>query len=450
MNTIKNAIVTVTLLAVGYGAYVILNSPPAGDFNQFAPESASESLTSTAQALPAVDIEVPSESVADPQSDAAISSSVDDSRPGGLPPLDLPEQATPLAPPTDLSSDASAGQLPPSQFEEHPPLVAPPLSASEASPLSLTSPQTESLGNADASRFENVGESSSPTPDVVDLPPPADSDQFPVAADGTTAAQATPVDQPSLGAVPPAGEAETGSGPFEQVWQTTQQQIRDRDLVEALATLSPWYNDPTLSTQQRARCMQLLDQLAGTVIYSRQHLLEQEYHVMAGETLDEIAARYGVTQELLAKINGIAPPYALATGEKLKLVRGPFRAEVNVSTTELTLFLGPYYAGRFTTQIGHDLPPQEAFYEVAEKSNGRSYFDRRMGREVLRGEAANRYGDHWLGLRGDQITTGHSVGIHGRPNSPPTTDIGSISLDPLDAEDVFAILSIGSRVQIRR
>jgi len=254
----------------------------------------------------------------------------------------------------------------------------------------------------------------------------------------------------SLGPIPSDDFPAVGSGPFEQAWQATEQYVRENKLGQALATLSAWHNDRTINQQQRARCLWRLDQLAGTVIYSRQHLIEPEYEVQAGESLDEIAIRYAVPQELLAKINGIVPPFALATGEKLKIVRGPFRAEVGMSRGQLTLFLGSYYAGRFSVLIGRDLPAQEAFYEVAEKSRGRSYFDRRAGREVMTGEASNRYGNHWLGLRGDQITAGHRVAIHGRPSDTTPGEIGSISLNAWDAEDVFSILSIGSRVQVRR
>ena len=84
------------------------------------------------------------------------------------------------------------------------------------------------------------------------------------------------------------------------------------------------------------------------------------------------------------------------------------------------------------------------------KTMGRSYFDRRTGSEVLRGKPENRYGMHWLGLRGEHITTGHSVGIHGRGEETPVGDIGCIGLDPRDAADVFTILSVGSRIQVRR
>ena len=95
------------------------------------------------------------------------------------------------------------------------------------------------------------------------------------------------------------------------------------------------------------------------------------------------------------------------------------------------------------------MPPESAFYEVAEKLEGRTYFDRKLGREIIRSEAINRYGKHWLGLRGEHITTGHSVGIHGRPTKGSSDDVGSLSLEAKDAADVFSILGIGSRVEVR-
>jgi hypothetical protein len=235
------------------------------------------------------------------------------------------------------------------------------------------------------------------------------------------------------------------------VWQASQQHLQAGELVEALANLSDWYGDPTLSREQTQRCVDLLDQLAGSVIYSRDHHLEPAYQVQPGETLADIAQRYQVPEEFLARVNGIAPPHAVVTGDTLKVMRGPFRGEVGLQQREFTLFLGRFYAGRFAIQLGRDLPSQEAFYEVAEKSDGRSYFDRRLGREILKGETDNRYGKRWLGLRGDQITVGHAVGIHSRPDQvQPDAEVGSISLAPPDADDVHAILSVGSRIHVRR
>ena len=55
-------------------------------------------------------------------------------------------------------------------------------------------------------------------------------------------------------------------------------------------------------------------------------------------------------------------------------------------------------------------------------------------------------GERWIGL-------GSDMGIHGtnRPENIGRTDLpGSISLSPRDVEDVFDILSVGSKVTIRR
>lgn len=237
---------------------------------------------------------------------------------------------------------------------------------------------------------------------------------------------------------------------FDRVWGEVQVMLKNRDYTRALRSLTPWSSESNLNSEQNQRCIRLLDKLAGAIVYSRTSYLEPAYVVKAGETLDEIAALHNVPQELLANINGIAPPFALTTGEKLKVVRGPFRASVSLSRQELTLFAGPNYAGRFKVKIGSDLPTDSAFYEVAEKSPGRAYFDRKLGREVIRSEAINKYGQQWLGLRGEHITAGHSVGIHARPKSGGNSDdVGSISLTAKDAADVFSILSVGSRVEVR-
>ncbi len=425
MNSIKNAIVTVTLLAVGYGAYVVLNNPPEGDFDQIASRQDADTTAQPIDELPTVIIEAMADSATpDPASPAV--DSTDNPLPASEAPATLPQ----LAPAADpmLATNNSSGVV-----DNWAQAVAP--HTLEVPPLGISPPTRLSVDNTsrfsdDVTNTRQLNEASTQA-----TWPPTETEP--------------PMDV-SLGPLPSDDSPAVGSGPFEQAWQTTEQHVNENNLGQALATLSAWHNNQTLNQQQRARCLRLLDQLAGTVIYSRQHLIEPEYEVKAGETLIEIAIRYAVPRELLAKINGIVPPFALATGEMLKIVRGPFRAEVSMSSGQLTLFLGSYYAGRIPVRIGRDLPAQAKLYEIAEKRHGRSYFDRQMGREVMTGEASNRYGNHWVGLRGDQTTAGHSVGIHGRPSDATEGEIGSISLNPLDAEDVFSILSIGSRVHVRR
>ena len=104
--------------------------------------------------------------------------------------------------------------------------------------------------------------------------------------------------------------------------------------------LSRWYDDPRLSDQEYQALVALLNQLAGTVIYSRDHLLLPAYEVQPGDTLERVAQHYKVPWQLLAKINGVADPNQLRPGDQLKVVQGPFDAHVNLRARQLTMMLG--------------------------------------------------------------------------------------------------------------
>jgi lipoprotein-anchoring transpeptidase ErfK/SrfK len=213
----------------------------------------------------------------------------------------------------------------------------------------------------------------------------------------------------------------------------------------ALRQLSSWYEDPRLSPVEKQQLNQLLDQVAGSVVYSTQHLLEAPYEVQPGERLEDIAQRYNVPWQLLAKINGIEDPQNLRPGERLKVMRGPFAAVVSLERRQLTLMLGDgSYAGRFNIGIGRDHPPAEGVYAVSDKVVNPVY--RAPDRSIGGGDPNNPLGGRWIGL-------GSELGIHGtnHPEAIGRTDMpGSISLSPRDAEDVYDILSVGSKVIIRR
>ncbi len=75
MNSIKNAIVTVTLCIVGYGAYVVLNNPPERNFDQFASQHVAE--IDAPGELPHVIGRAPFGRIAIANSDAGASPTVD-------------------------------------------------------------------------------------------------------------------------------------------------------------------------------------------------------------------------------------------------------------------------------------------------------------------------------------------------------------------------------------
>ncbi|MDG2381705.1 MAG: LysM peptidoglycan-binding domain-containing protein [Pirellulaceae bacterium] len=435
MNSIKNAIVTVTLLAVSYGAYVVLSNPPAEPV---------ASLGGMDEA------DVMGVSVTIPEASAGAQLSAD--------------SATQVASPqTEPSLEVE--RVTNDWVDPFPASTASP-AATDSDPYGY-SPQTDAPGTASG----NLPES-----DVATLNPPGpgstvpdsqvaasqlpgmQAPQQPFGADAGTSADDSYDQQPAASypetsdpVIPPVGEASADlsgkANGFDEAWKLAQSSINTGKLEDALMTLSIWYNEPSMSTEQARRCTAALDELAGTVIYSQESFMEPAYVVQEGETLGEIAAKYQVPVDFLARINGVATPYELYPGESLKVVKGPFRAELRSEQAEITVFLGRHYAGRFAARIGAGTPIAEGDYEVASKEAGREYFDRTTGYRVSREDPSNPYGSYWIGLRGEQVTAAHNVGIHVDMGSP---NAGCIAVSQSDVADLNAILSIGSRLTVRR
>lgn len=487
MNGIKNTIVFATLLAVGYGAYVVLNNPPSNNFGQENPELAFEDLD-----LPSVDTNV--DEIVDTASEALDKTT---------------KTVTNLADQTQKKTNGLLEKMQPPKFEaatdasdsmfDKPFFGSPNNADSTAGNVDATASNAELAAEAngpaygalptDTSASQDVGSyatslaasqqntsgdstvddafASLPAPsddrysiDNFDSPANTDDDFYNRSSDAS--ANANTIDSPSSESYATDVSASTdpnqnGAGvhsgtamenrEFEQKWTELEPVLARGRLHDVLKELSAWYNESTLTAQQRSRLLNKLDQLAGTVIYSPQSFLEPTLHtVRNGETLESIAKQYGVSTEFIARVNGVAPSYRPIAGETVKYVTGPFRAEVSVGRSDLTVYLGPYYAGRFSVKLGDEFPRQEATYEVFEKFDGQEYFDAKTGYRVPKGDSQNPYGDCWISLRGDQVTPGSKFGIH--IDNGNLSGMG-IAVSEDDADDLKAILTIGSPVAVR-
>ena len=221
-----------------------------------------------------------------------------------------------------------------------------------------------------------------------------------------------------------------------------QAQIANGEYHAALSSLSVWYKSQDLTEDEQRELLDLLDPLAARVVYSREHITELPYKVRRNERLADIAAQYHVPTELLQKINGIENPDVLLPGSELKVVRGPFEAEVDLKAQELTVFLDGLYAGRFPITVGSDPQPIAGEFQVRDKQLDKAYFSM-DGRMIPSDSPANPFGHVWLDL-------GREVCIHGSPLGGSASQRGCISLSPRDADDVYSILSVGSRIRILR
>lgn len=393
METIKTGAVVIVMLGVLYGVFVALNKPepaPPGGFTQQQVDSLAPPQVQIAPLPPAAQEVVVS------------------------PPPAAPAWAEPASP-----ADRSARNEP---YQAANSVYATP--ATPETPPNTTIPapaQPSPVGATQRSAYE------SPIAPPVEQPAPA-------AVPATPPAAASPVAQ----------SAALTAYSFRQDWQKAEQQIAAGKFRDALAVLSPYYNHPDLASEEQAQLTAWLDALAGKVIYSTEHLLAGPFTARGGkQTLFDIAEEHKVPSDLLLNINRavVNDPLVVLPGTVLKVVPGPFRAEISLTSNELTLFLGELYAGRFPITLG-DEPPLPGEHVIIEKRTDRTYYG--VDRTILANDPSNPYGGFWLDL-------GREVCIHGSPTSAAgTPTLGCVSLSPQDARDVYGILSRGSSVIIKR
>jgi LysM repeat protein len=219
-------------------------------------------------------------------------------------------------------------------------------------------------------------------------------------------------------------------------------QANSGKLKEALATLSVFYGAQDLTSHQQNDLIDMLDALAREVIFSPRHLLEVPYIVNPGETLEQVAKTCQVPVSILARINGLDEQAVLPPDRKLKVIQGPFRAEIVLEQSEMTLFLGELYAGRFPLSLGSEPAPRPGVYEVQDKQRDRNYYSAN-GMQIPAKDPRNPFGGFWIDLGEDLCIPGSSAVETGASN------LGCISLSPLDAADVFGMLGRGCQVSIR-
>ena len=188
-----------------------------------------------------------------------------------------------------------------------------------------------------------------------------------------------------------AGQGHVGARAYQNALKLAKSQIGAGDHAAALATLSVFFRSEDLTPEEHRELVDLLDPLAARVVYSREHLLERPYSVRRDETLADIAQQYNVPAPLLQKINGIENPNVLLPGSELKVVQGPFRADVDLKSQELTLFLDRLYAGRFPIALGIDPQPIEGQFQVRDKRPGKTFFSL-DGRTIPEESPSNPFG----------------------------------------------------------
>ena len=479
MQSLKSTAFAVTLLAISFGLYCVSSNKPVSvpEADMVDPIRIDESYATQSAPIELAPSNIGSQ-VAPIQVSTNITPKFNNSLPSvpdlQLPQLQSPQLQTPnLQTPQLQSPNLNAGFSPNKPMVQTPTLTqsAPVLSQSP-SPLKLpefatrqpvsTSPELRDDGLIGALKTDDFDarnqfaaasstfNSSNNPPLTVTQPGNSDSSynslaskEEDVATVNSTAGSLGTLGMPDLENNTPAKPAPTS---ISGVWTEVDRLIAEDDYRGALGVLSRHYGRKGLTGPQRQKLQGWLDALAGKVIYSTEHLFVKQPHVVqAGETLDSIARQFNIPGEVVYNINRaqFGNSNEVSAGMHLKVVNGPFHAEVNLETKMMTLFVKNLYAGRFPVAVGISGNPDEGNYDVKVKSPAGYTWRDANGKEYPAGTPGNGYGPYWMGLSG-------SLCIHAVPSGTPQGHRGCIGLTEKDAKDVYGILSKNSQISIVR
>ncbi|MFO1000489.1 MAG: L,D-transpeptidase family protein [Planctomycetaceae bacterium] len=217
--------------------------------------------------------------------------------------------------------------------------------------------------------------------------------------------------------------------------------LKDDLILDAHAELSEIYwKHPEL----RSTIDDLIRETASLIFTSNERQFGTPHHVEYGETLQAIAKQYEVPWQYLALLNRVTPE-KLQAGQELKIVRGPFGAVVDLSAFTLTVHAHGWYVNKYRIGTGRDHKTPLGEFVVEDKLENPTWYNPDGG-IVEPDDPENPLGEYWLGL-------GNHIGIHGT-NDPSTigraASRGCIHLGDSEIEEVFSLLSTGSKVLIRK
>lgn len=215
--------------------------------------------------------------------------------------------------------------------------------------------------------------------------------------------------------------------------------LQSGDTLEAHAALSRLY---WTMPAHREFLYGRLQQTARDIYANPDRHFAEPHFVEFGQTLPQIAAQYQVPWTYLARLNGVTPE-TLQAGSRLKVLKGPFGAVVDLKRFELTIHAHGWYVHHFPIGLGKDGGTPLGAFTVQGKETNPTWYNPAGGR-IDADDPANPLGEHWIGL-------GNQIGIHGTVDPAAIgrwNARGSIIMRNADVADVYHLLNTDSTVQI--
>lgn len=216
--------------------------------------------------------------------------------------------------------------------------------------------------------------------------------------------------------------------------------IEEGEDVEANFQLSNLY---WKQPESRPQLIQRLRAVAYRIYFAPQPHYMEGHVVQAGDVLQNIAKDYDISWEYLAKLNR-TDAKKIRPGQKLKVIKGPFAAVVDLSDMELTIHSHGHFVAQFPVGIGKDNASPVGTFKVLEKLRDPTYYG--ADGVIEHDNPKNPLGEYWIDL-------GEGIGIHGtidQASIGKAESQGCIRLKDRDIADVFDLLTVGSEVLIKK
>ncbi len=194
----------------------------------------------------------------------------------------------------------------------------------------------------------------------------------------------------------------------------------------------------------RPQLQETIDSTAKAIFFQPKPHYVEPYVVQEGDRLEVIAKKYQLSWEYVAKLNR-TEPRRVQVGQKLKVMKGPFGAVVDLHDFALTVHLQGYYVKQYSIGIGKDGSSPIGKFVVLNKLENPQYTGP-TGKVIEADDPANPLGERWIDL-------GDSYGIHGTidPDSiGKAASRGCIRMHDNDIIEVYNFLVKGSEVVLRK
>lgn len=252
---------------------------------------------------------------------------------------------------------------------------------------------------------------------------------------------ATAHQDPTEDSSPGRESAEANKSP-QEILAAAEEKLAAGDTLVAHRDLSKLYWN---NKEFRPKLQELIDSTAKAIFFTPKPHYIEPYVIQDGDRLQTVAKKYQLSWEYLAKLNR-TDPRKIQVGQKLKVLKGPFGAVVDLRDFTLIIHLQGYYVKRYEVGIGKENSSPQGKFAVLNKLENPQYTDTRTGKVTEGNDPSNPLGKRWVDL-------GDGYGIHGTidPDSIGKAESrGCIRLRDDDIIEVYNFLVKNSEVIIRK